>query len=187
MPHGLECPQAFVPFGPGSHQAEQTALDFTVVHRQPRFQGLTVNTWSHGGLIVDWQGRKEIRRRPRHLLIWYDFFSGLRVYYTVVMNVWRSYPDSPVFPGAHEVWVLLKGTLLRWKPRNSLTPGYLIFMGHSSAVGVFVCGWVRGRFVNYFLYQCLLSTLFQIMQVSNTSWKSLISGLAQRCYSEDQL
>jgi hypothetical protein len=104
----------------------------------------------------------------------------------VVTNVWRSYPDSPVFPGIHEVWVLLNGTLLRWKPRNSLTPESLIFMGHSPAVGVFVCGGVRGWFVNYFLYQCLLGTLFQIMQGSNASWKFLISGLAQRCYSEDQ-
>jgi hypothetical protein len=54
-------------------------------------------------------------------------------------SVWRNYPDSPVFPEIHEFWVLLKGTLLRWKPRNSLTPEYLIFMEHSHAVGVFVC------------------------------------------------
>jgi hypothetical protein len=38
--------------------------------------------------------------------------------------------------------------------------------------------------VKYFLYQCLLGTLFQIMQVTNASWKSLISGLAQCCYFE---
>jgi hypothetical protein len=47
-------------------------------------------------------------------------------------------------PGIHEVWVLLKGTLLRWKPRKSLTPECLIFMGHSHTVGVVVCVWVLG-------------------------------------------
>jgi hypothetical protein len=31
-----------------------------------------------------------------------------------------------------------------------------------------------------------ISTLFQIMQVSNGSWNSLILGLAQRCSSEDE-
>jgi hypothetical protein len=43
-------------------------------------------------------------------------------------NVWRNYPNSPVFPGIHEVLELLKDTLLRRKPRNLLTPEYLIFM-----------------------------------------------------------
>jgi hypothetical protein len=49
-----------------------------------------------------------------------------------------------VFPGIHELWVLLIGNLLRLKPRNSLTPEYLIFMGHSHSLGVFVCGHMGG-------------------------------------------
>jgi hypothetical protein len=59
-------------------------------------------------------------------------------------------------------------------------------MEFSHSVGVFVCG---GACVvlKYFLYQCLLDALFQIMQVSDASWKSLILRLAQGCYSEDQL
>jgi hypothetical protein len=44
MPQGLKFTHTFVPFGPVSHQAEQAALDLTVVHRQPRFQWPTLNT-----------------------------------------------------------------------------------------------------------------------------------------------
>jgi hypothetical protein len=109
---------------------------------------------------------------------WSDITSYMacRVHYNEAKNVWRYYPDSPVFPGIREVWSLLKGTILRWKPRNSLTPEYLILIGHSHTEGVFVCvgEWVV---VNSFLFQFLLGTLFQIMQGSNASWKSLISGL----------
>jgi hypothetical protein len=87
--------------------------------------------------------------------------------------------------GIHEVLVLLEDTLLRWKPRNSLTPEYLIFMGHSHSLGVFVsvCGHVDG--CKIFPISMSAGTLFQIMQVSNASWKSLISGLPQHCYSKD--
>jgi hypothetical protein len=35
MPHGLECPQEFMPLGPVSHLAEQATLDLAVVHRWP--------------------------------------------------------------------------------------------------------------------------------------------------------
>jgi hypothetical protein len=48
----------------------------------------------------------------------------------------------------------------------------------SHSVQVFVCVGAC-VVIKYFLYQCLLGTLFQIMEVSNASWKSLISGLAQ--------
>jgi hypothetical protein len=118
---------------PGSH----------CVHRWPWFQGFTLNTWSYGVLLADWQGRKLFRGLGT---CWSDitFSLACRVLYTLATNVWRNYPDSPVFPGIHEVWVLLKGTLLRWKPRNSLMPEYLIFMGHSQTVGVFVCVWAHG-------------------------------------------
>jgi hypothetical protein len=43
----------------------------------------------------------------------------------------------------------------------------------SHTVGVFVCV-AAGVLSNYFLFLCLLNALFQIMQVSNASWKSLI-------------
>jgi hypothetical protein len=43
----------------------------------------------------------------------------------------------------------------------------------SHTVGVFVC--VAADVVSkYFLFLCLLNALFQIMQVTNASWKSLI-------------
>jgi hypothetical protein len=59
-----------------------------------------------------------------------------------------------------------------------------IFMGLSQ----FVCGGVWGVgdssvVVKYFPYLYLLDTLFQVMQVSDASWKSLISGLTQGFHS----
>jgi hypothetical protein len=50
-------------------------LDVTVVHRLPRFQGLTMNTWSHSVVLADWQGRNEVTWRPSHLLVWHHLFS----------------------------------------------------------------------------------------------------------------
>jgi hypothetical protein len=49
-------------------------------------------------------------------------------------------------------------------------------------VGAFVCGgsWVA---VKYFLDQSVLDTVFHITQVRNASWKSVILGFGQRCYS----
>jgi hypothetical protein len=46
--------------------------------------------------------------------------------------------------------------------------------GTNHAVVVFVCV-AAGVVSKYFLFLCLLNALFQIMQVSNASWKSLIS------------
>jgi hypothetical protein len=69
MSHSLECPQDYVSCGPGSHQAEQAALDLTVVHRWTWYQGLTLNTRSHSVLLADLQERKEVTQRPRHLFI----------------------------------------------------------------------------------------------------------------------
>jgi hypothetical protein len=74
----LGCPQAFVPFGPGSHWSEQASQDLKVVHRLPSFQGLTLSTQSHGVKLVDWKGRKEVTGRPKNLLIWNHFFSSLQ-------------------------------------------------------------------------------------------------------------
>jgi hypothetical protein len=68
---------------------------------------------------------------------------------------------------------LLKRTSLRWKPMHSLTPEYWIFMELSHTVGVFVCV-ACGVISQYILFKCLLNVLFQIMQVSNASWQSLI-------------
>jgi hypothetical protein len=49
-----------------------------------------------------------------------------------------------------------------------------MFMELSHTVGVFVC--VAASVVSkYFLFLCLLNALFQIMQVGNASWKSLIA------------
>jgi hypothetical protein len=104
----------------------------------------------------------------------------------MTMSIWRNYPESPVFPDVHYVLVLLRRTLLRRKPRNSLAPEYLIFMELSHTVDVFVCGGAC-VVVKFFLNLCLLDTLFQIMQVSKASWKSLISHLAQCCNSKDHL
>jgi hypothetical protein len=67
-----------------------------------------------------------------------------------------------------------KRTWLRWKPIHSLTSEYWIFMELSHTVGIFVCE-AAGVVSKYFLFLCLLNALSQIMQVSNTSWKSLIS------------
>jgi hypothetical protein len=52
----------------------------------------------------------------------------------------------------------------------------------SHPVGAFLCVsiCVAGK---YFLYLCLVDTLFQIMQVSNASKKLVILGLAKCCYS----
>jgi hypothetical protein len=78
-------------------------------------------------------------------------------------------------PGDHEKLELLKRTLLRWKPIHSLTPEYWIFMQVSHTVGIFVCV-ATGVVSKYFLFLCLLNAaVFQIMLVSNVSWKSLIS------------
>jgi hypothetical protein len=69
---------------------------------------------------------------------------------------------------------LLKRTLLRWKSIHSLSPEYCMFMELSHTVDVFVCV-AAGVVSKYFLFLCLLNALFQIMQVSNASRKSLIS------------
>jgi hypothetical protein len=74
----------------------------------------------------------------------------------------------------HEELEILKRTLLRWKPIHSLTPEYWIFMELSHTVGLFMSV-VTGVVSKYFLSLCLLNALFQIMQVSNASRKSLIS------------
>jgi hypothetical protein len=47
-------------------------------------------------------------------------------------------------------------------------------MEGSHTVGVFVCV-AAGVVSKYFPFLCLLNALFLIMQVSNASWKSLIS------------
>jgi hypothetical protein len=51
-------------------------------------------------------------------------------------------------------------------------------MEHSHSVDAFVCegAWVA---VKYFRDPCLVGTLFQIMQVRNASWKSVISSFAE--------
>jgi hypothetical protein len=68
---------------------------------------------------------------------------------------------------------LLKRTLLTWKPIHSLTPEYWMFMEISHTVGLLVC--VTACVISkYFKFLCLLNALFQIMQVSNASRKSLI-------------
>jgi hypothetical protein len=50
-----------------------------------------------------------------------------------------------------------------------------MFMERNHTVVVFVCV-ASGVVSKYFLFLCLLNALFQIMQGSNVSWKSLISG-----------
>jgi hypothetical protein len=144
MTQVLESPQIFLHFGPGSHWAEQAALDLTLVHKPPWFQGLTLSTLSHSVLLADWQGRKMLLRGP--VTCWSDITSSVacRIHYTMARNVCRTYPDSPVFPDIHDVLVLLKDTLLTWKLRNSFAPEYLILMNLSHSVGVFVSVWARG-------------------------------------------
>jgi hypothetical protein len=45
----------------------------SLLYRLHWFQGFTVNTRSHGVLLVDWQGRKEFTWKPRHLFTWHQF------------------------------------------------------------------------------------------------------------------
>jgi hypothetical protein len=78
------------------------------------------------------------------------------------------------FPGGHEQLEILKRPLLRWKPIHSLTGEYWIFMELSHTVRDFVCG-ATSVVSKYFLFLCLLNSLFQIMQVNNASWTSQIS------------
>jgi hypothetical protein len=69
---------------------------------------------------------------------------------------------------------LLKRTLARLKPIHSLTPQYWMFMELIHTVGIFV--FVSSSVLSkYFLFLCLLNPLFQVMQVCNACWKSLIS------------
>jgi hypothetical protein len=77
------------------------------------------------------------------------------------------------FPSDHKKFQLLKRTLLRWKPIHLLTVEYWRGMEVSHTVDVFVCV-SAGVVSKYFLFQCLLNVLFQIMQVSNVSQKTLI-------------
>jgi hypothetical protein len=185
MPHSLECPRAFVPFGPGSHRAEQAALDLTVVHRLPWFQGLTLNTWFHGVLLANWQWRKEVTQRPRHLLLWHHFFSGLQ---GTLHHGNECLKKLPLFTsvswyswsfGASESYLTLKTQKFTYTRILNTYGTYPLCGCVCMCVGVWVV-------VKYFLYQCLLGTDFQILQVNNTSWKSHILGLPQRCYSKDQ-
>jgi hypothetical protein len=53
--------------------------------------------------------------------------------------------------------------------------------GTQPLCGVFVCGSSCVVF-KYFLDHCLLDTLFQILPVRNTYWKSVISGFAQHWF-----
>jgi hypothetical protein len=96
-------------------------LDLTKQNRLPWLQGLTLNTRSHGVVVSDWQGWKEVTRRPRHLFTWHQFFSDLHDTLHHRNECLKKLPHSPVFAGIHEVLVLLKDTLLRGKPRNSFT------------------------------------------------------------------
>jgi hypothetical protein len=59
-------------------------------------------------------------------------------------------------------------------------------MEHSYSVGAFVCGGAC-VVVKYFLELCLSGILFQIMQFSNSSWKSVSFCFAQHCYSVGQV
>jgi hypothetical protein len=69
MPHGLNCPQAFVPLGSGTHQAEQASLHLTVVHWLSWIQGLTLSKRFHSLIIPDTQARNKVKWNPSHLLI----------------------------------------------------------------------------------------------------------------------
>jgi hypothetical protein len=143
IPHIFECPLALVPLG----------LDLTKQNMPP-----WTSLWYTGSL--DFWGspwtpiaqcaasrlsrEEEVTWRPRNYLSDITSSVACRGHYIMATNVCKIYPDSPVFPGIHEVLVLLKGTLLRWKPRNSLTSEYIILMDLIHSIGVFVCVWARG-------------------------------------------
>jgi hypothetical protein len=92
MPYGLNCPQAFVQFGSGTHQAEQAPLHLTVVHQLSWIQGFTLSTGCHSLVITDKQGRNVVIRSPSHLLIWHRLFSSHQCSLTKKMNVGGNCP-----------------------------------------------------------------------------------------------
>jgi hypothetical protein len=66
IPHGLECPPGLC--------AIWAWISLSRTGR-PWFQRLTLNNWSHGVLLVYWQGRNEVTWRPSQLLIRQHLFS----------------------------------------------------------------------------------------------------------------
>jgi hypothetical protein len=78
MSHSLECWQDCVPRGAGSHFAEQTAMDFSVIPMLSSFQGPSrpPDLWEW----CEWTGKERMRYtwQPSHLLIWQQFFSYLQ-------------------------------------------------------------------------------------------------------------
>jgi hypothetical protein len=162
-------------FHPGSHWVTQVALISGAHPEHPI-------SWCAASGLAREDGGYMVAQVPVDLTSLLLFHKGY------ITAWWKMFEEITLIDQCFLVFMTLGfcWKVLRWKLRNSLTPEYLIFMGHSHAVDVFVCvsTWVD---VNYFLYQCLFGTLFQIMQGSNASWKSLILGLDSRCYSKDQL
>jgi hypothetical protein len=97
-PHGLNCTQAFVQLGSGTHQAEQASLHLTVVHWLSWIQPEHTMSWFDNSRHArqEW-GYMESQSRGDLTSV----VSSHQGTLTKEKNVGRYCPELAVFPGVH--------------------------------------------------------------------------------------